>query len=370
MQHSQIAQRERIPPNEVLLELICERAQRGRLPFMAIHNLIHETALATGEQVDEVVSAWNWLERSGLVSARSRAGQQFIRITPAGWLCAFMMQRCSSQLIRRLMAPAARALLAPRAAAKSLRSRALRKRADTMADGEIEATADGLKFCVYAGSTQHRWYALNPLDADLRTHFLRTCISEGDVVYDVGAHIGLWTIPISLRVGPYGRVVSVEPDSQSRELLLRNIERNGCTNVNIVATAISNIDESREFWSRGQKSTHSFFEQSYTTKQSCAVREWMKCQTIDALVASGQPRPDCIKLDIEGAEMLALQGASRTLPIVRALFIEVHQFTLQRAGYANPWDDIERLLRAAGFDRFVALDSAHLVATRVTHATC
>jgi tRNA G37 N-methylase Trm5 len=54
---------------------------------------------------------------------------------------------------------------------------------------------------------------------------------EGDVVVDVGAHIGRYTIIASKRVGPNGKVIAIEADPSNFEMLNRNIQLNRLANV-------------------------------------------------------------------------------------------------------------------------------------------
>ena len=54
---------------------------------------------------------------------------------------------------------------------------------------------------------------------------------EGDIVVDVGAHIGRYTIISSKRIGQSGKVIAIEPHPSNFEMLNRNIKLNGLTNV-------------------------------------------------------------------------------------------------------------------------------------------
>ena len=69
-------------------------------------------------------------------------------------------------------------------------------------------------------------------------HFLDGVLKPGMVFVDVGANDGYYTLFAARRVGPGGRVVSVEPSSRERGHLERNLARNGVGNVEIVPAAL------------------------------------------------------------------------------------------------------------------------------------
>jgi len=62
---------------------------------------------------------------------------------------------------------------------------------------------------------------------------LRRLIKEGQVVVDVGAHIGYYTVLLARMVGK-GRVFAFEPEPSNFSLLAKNVEINGCKNVVLV----------------------------------------------------------------------------------------------------------------------------------------
>lgn len=69
-------------------------------------------------------------------------------------------------------------------------------------------------------------------------------LSEGDVVVDVGAHIGSFTLKAAHQVGSRGRVVGVEPYSQNYELLTRNVALNSYHNVTLVSAGLGSAARS------------------------------------------------------------------------------------------------------------------------------
>lgn len=140
---------------------------------------------------------------------------------------------------------------------------------------------------------------------------LITKIRPGDVVVDVGAHIGTYTIPFAKAVGPTGKVHSFEPQSRMRELLKKNVEANGYQDrvvihseavghKNCETTMNANDDVNKKL--DYEKDGTSNFGGMNLGKDG----EKVKMVQLDKVFL---PRVNLIKIDVEGAEKLVLYGA-------------------------------------------------------------
>ena len=90
------------------------------------------------------------------------------------------------------------------------------------------------------GSSTHGCW-LGSYEYQKRRLFERT-VKPGQVVYDVGANAGFYTILASVLVGPAGKVVAFEPVLRNLDYLRRHIELNRLTNVTVVPDAVSDGD--------------------------------------------------------------------------------------------------------------------------------
>lgn len=133
-------------------------------------------------------------------------------------------------------------------------------------------------------------------------------LKEKDVVVDVGAHIGTFTIKAAKEVGNEGKVIAIEPEENNLKLLKRNVEINGLKNVIIVQKGIwSEKDEMRLYLS-DYSICHSLVCED--TDKSVDI----EVDTIDNILNELKVnKVDFIKMDIEGAEIEALKGAKETL---------------------------------------------------------
>ena len=148
----------------------------------------------------------------------------------------------------------------------------------------------------------------------------------GDIVIDVGAAFGFYTILASKRVGREGKVVAIEPQPDNFEMLNRNIKLNKLANIVTLNYAASS-----------QKTTLKLFD-NYSTIQERAGQSLqsyieVSADTLDNLLRQAAIyEVNWVKVDVEGAELDVLKGAVGILSRSRnvALFVEVHSPGLVR----------------------------------------
>lgn len=165
-------------------------------------------------------------------------------------------------------------------------------------------------------------------------------VRPGDVVIDAGANMGAVAILTARRVGETGAVIAVEmmPDTAAR--LRRNIALNGLTNVRVVEQALSDKAGERVVAHVaagvfGQASIAAGHRGRSTDRQVTVTTT-----TLDDLTAE-LGEITLMKMDLEGAEPLALGGAAETLKRVRAIIFESWQGDGGQAA---------AILRASGFE--------------------
>jgi FkbM family methyltransferase len=142
-------------------------------------------------------------------------------------------------------------------------------------------------------------------------------LHTGNIVYDVGAHAGFYTLLASHIVGPAGRVFAFEPLPRNVRYLKRHVELNRAKNAIIIEAAVTDAS-----------GTCSFLElpASLEGHISSEGRLSVRSVSLDDLFTSGSiPAPDVIKIDVEGAETMVLAGASALLERHHPLlFLAVH----------------------------------------------
>ncbi len=134
-------------------------------------------------------------------------------------------------------------------------------------------------------------------------------IKRGDVVVDLGANIGYYTLIFSELVGESGKVFSFEPEQKNFELLKRNIEANGCKNVVLEKKLVSNEDGKRILFLE----PNGFVGHTICDFYENAPPIEIESVSLDNYFKNQNGKIDFVKMDIEGAEGEAFLGMRRIL---------------------------------------------------------
>jgi FkbM family methyltransferase len=170
------------------------------------------------------------------------------------------------------------------------------------------------------------------IESDVEDAFL-SLLRPGDVVYDVGANIGWYGLLAARRVGPAGRVIAFEPSVENAAHVQRNAHINGLGNVAVICAALTDRDGWMTFMQRGSL-------EGRIEKDDCeAQAERRAKRTVEVegrtpvpitkldtwLAQTGEPAPNVVKIDVEGAEVGVLRGMTQTLRSAKpTLVIELH----------------------------------------------
>lgn len=168
--------------------------------------------------------------------------------------------------------------------------------------------------------------ALNPADPvvsgaitlgvyeKLETQFLRRRLGPGMTVVDIGANVGYYTAMFAHAIGPDGRVIAFEPEPDNLHFLSRTIELNGFQNVDIVPAALSDHPgQCRLYLSDDNRGDHRIYN-GHQGKHGRRAIDVTMTTLDDALEQRGAlANVTLIKMDIQGAEALAIGGMTRTL---------------------------------------------------------
>lgn len=168
--------------------------------------------------------------------------------------------------------------------------------------------------------------------AQFITRFLR----EGDTFVDVGANIGLYTLPASRIVKTTGRVIAIEPSPINRARLQENLALNSISTVHIEPCALGETPGELSFSD----------EDALAHVELSGMGPKVPVRTFDSVA----PKNDIalMKVDVEGFELSVFRGAIQTMQAGRlpVILFEMNQLYLR---YGVSADDIFSYLRAAGY---------------------
>ena len=199
---------------------------------------------------------------------------------------------------------------------------------------------------------RHYLHVLRGISEDYAPDYfvIKRLVQHGDVVVDLGAHVGACTKFLSDRVGPTGTVYSVEPFPLNFEILQLNVQKLGLSNVQLINCAVS--QERGKFMM--EVPTFSEFGESFYDARlippgatSSLRQAVVDVETVDALLDDRPRAISFIKCDVEGQELQTLRGARNViatdLPI---LMLEVSLMS------QDTHDDVRELLASYGYREF------------------
>jgi FkbM family methyltransferase len=178
---------------------------------------------------------------------------------------------------------------------------------------------------------KHKGYWYHGKRREAKTmELFRELVGPDDTVFEVGGHIGYISVYFAHLVGPQGRVVVFEPSTENLRYLRRNVQK--LPQVSIVEQAVGSACESREFYVENLSGQNNSFYADYDIfKQNASFAGYggyhvthVEVTTGDEFCRANGLQPDFVKIDIEGAELEALQGMSATVESARPrLMVEV-----------------------------------------------
>jgi FkbM family methyltransferase len=185
----------------------------------------------------------------------------------------------------------------------------------------------------------------------------RRLIQPGMTVFDLGAHVGYYSRFFSRLVGAKGRVYAFEASPENQAVLRRNLGSPRYANVEVVPSAISDHEGTMKLFVSPGHSNHSLI-QGFTHAED--VLE-ISTVSVDRFAAQRGIRAiDFVKMDIEGAESMALNGMRETIrkfPQL-VLLVECNPLALRSAG-STPAEFVQ-LIEKIGLTPSAILDDATL----------
>lgn len=137
------------------------------------------------------------------------------------------------------------------------------------------------------------------------TNWVQKNLKKGDIVLDIGAHIGYYTLLFAELVGPEGKVYAFEPNPDVMKVLKYNVKTNEFNNVVFIEKLVSGYVGSRKLYIPEVTDAAS-------VRPMEKVRKIVEVETIN-IDALNYSKIDLVKMDIEGSEYVALLGMSETL---------------------------------------------------------
>lgn len=181
---------------------------------------------------------------------------------------------------------------------------------------------------MFLDSKDSLYLSIHGIHEPFVTEFVKKEVKKGNVVLDIGANIGYYTLIFAKMVGEDGKVFAFEPDPTNFSLLKKNVEINDYKNVVLVQKAVSNkTGKGKLYISEDNLGAHTIYNSNDN-------RQWIEIEVIrlDDYFKNYNGKIDFIKIDIEGAEYEAIQGMRNLLKRNNVTIVtEFNTFALKRS---------------------------------------
>jgi FkbM family methyltransferase len=175
---------------------------------------------------------------------------------------------------------------------------------------DFHAVLWGNKFKFWISSHQSYWLFKNYyLDTD-EFNLIKEISREDDIVFDIGANIGIYSIWFAKCINGKGKVYAFEPDQENFKRLNYALSINEISSVMPVNVALSNSTGDAKFSIGLDEQNALINEKSSLSKEF----QMVSTSTIDNFCSSEQiDEINYMKIDVEGAEWFVLNGANEML---------------------------------------------------------
>jgi len=166
-------------------------------------------------------------------------------------------------------------------------------------------------------------------------------IEKGDIVVDIGAHVGMFTVKALKESGKEGFVVAIEPEPINVEILRKNTRK--YDNVAIVKKAVGEKKCRAKLYLFGKNlSSCEYLVKNMGREESSGVMEVEMDRLDNILSGLGISEVDFVKMDVEGAELEVLKGAGEYLKKIKKIAIAAEH-------YPGEHEEVGKFLMSKGF---------------------
>jgi len=172
--------------------------------------------------------------------------------------------------------------------------------------GFLALVIDGFTMSVFT-----RGYETNVLE--------KIKLKNNSVFVDIGSNLGFYTL-FAAKKSPEGFIISIEPDKDLYEKIVKNVKVNNFDNVKCINVAI---------WDKNDQEIRLYEDIISGHNPTCfgggEKYSIIKTRTLDSIVSEyGLKKIDWMKIDVETAEVNVLEGAKNSLDITNNLIVEIH----------------------------------------------
>lgn len=185
---------------------------------------------------------------------------------------------------------------------------------------------------------------------EIEVNWFCNALKPGDIVFDIGANGGLYTLLASKIVGSTGHVYAFEPGERELALLKNNLEKNKVSNVTVINQAVSDRKSTANFVVSQDGAMNSLAKNTHMY-QNVINTTTVETTSLDIFINEFNiPKVDLIKIDVEGAEHLVLAGMKNLLSASEGIKVLFECSDSTASGFKYSAKDFLEALSGDGLD--------------------
>lgn len=187
------------------------------------------------------------------------------------------------------------------------------------------------------------------LEKSVKEKFIEN-INSGDIIVDLGAHIGEYTLLGAKLVGPDGKIISVEPLHETADSLRENISLNNFSNCRVIESAVGSKVTKQTLYKVSDEDVYGYLDPIVNNKKLIKSNE-IDVTTVDEIITGNNlEKIDLLKIDVEGFEYEVLLGCKSAFEQgkIKNIICEIHSDFLKAK--KSDEQEIYTFLKSAGFE--------------------
>lgn len=225
----------------------------------------------------------------------------------------------------------------------------------------VQITHNGLKYLLWAHEDVGKRLILQRRYEQTEMSAFSRLIMPGDICIDVGGNVGIYSLYFAKLCGFDGHVYVIEPIRKNRLVINLAAEINTLDNISVYPYALSNCEGVVELEIPSIDGAYAYMKPGVGEEVTNSLG--VRCLSLDCfLQEEGIDKVDILKIDVEGAEKLVLDGAVELLSDLsrrpRVIMIELVDDFLERFG-SNVSEALS-MMRTLGYSPFYADSDGHM----------
>jgi len=232
---------------------------------------------------------------------------------------------------------------------------------------KIKTGKFGIRYILFPESAMDRHIRKFGIFQDFMTARAKELLPQDGIIFDIGANVGLMTLPFAVLAVPKGKVYAFEADFPIAARLQVNVDINYLQNTHVVPKVVQDNPEMKEItlYRRRAIDGDNLINEGLSSTAKIPLHTVLEyavmCTTIDAFAEEQKiERVDLIKMDVEGTEIKVLHGGERCIDQNRPIIIYEYSSIIDELSNSDNSAKSFEFLKGKGYIQFEIFNEQQL----------